>query len=225
MKDYQTYQQEKIINQKPQILPSEYFRYQKIKKFIRGKSLFDAGCGNGFFLKLLKDQNLNLTGFDLSPDRVKISQKNASQAKIYQDNIYQIKQKDQSFKTVTCLEVIEHTQKWQNALKEVLRITQKRLLLTVPNNEKIKYEICAHCGKQTPRNRHFTQFNSKIIAQNLDQRKFKLQIIPFGNKLFITLINYLPLLKHFEFIDNILSQLFPQFTRWLLIIVDRKNEK
>lgn len=41
-----------------------------------GASILDAGCGNGRLLEAFKDQQISYSGFDLSPDLIKLAKEN-----------------------------------------------------------------------------------------------------------------------------------------------------
>jgi len=223
MSEEKTYKKEKLQNKNPKFLPIEKFRFQKAISFIKGNKILDAGCGNGFMLQMLsKNKKLKLNGFDLSPDRIKISKKNAPKAKIYQDSLYNISQKDQSFDTVLCLEVIEHIKEYQKAIKEILRITKKRAIISVPYNEKIIYEICIHCGRETPRNRHQNSFDENKFIKIIDQKSYKVKFIKFNNYFnTVRSKNSFLLALQIQF-DRFLNFLMPNKARHIIVIIDRK---
>ena len=68
-----------------------------------------------------------------------------------------------SFDTVTCLEVLEHLEDPQQALKELVRVSRKRVIITVPFNETLRYVLCVHCAKYTPISGHLHTFNEENI--------------------------------------------------------------
>ncbi|MDD3774252.1 MAG: class I SAM-dependent methyltransferase [Patescibacteria group bacterium] len=223
MNEEKTYKKEKLQNTNPDLLPIEKFRFNKIIPLVKGPKVLDAGCGNGHLLQMLSNKkNLKLTGFDLSPGRIKISKKNTPKANIYQDSIYKISQKDKSFDTVFCLEVIEHIKEYQKAVKEILRITKKRAIISVPYNEKIIYEICIHCGRETPRNRHQNSFDENKFIKIIDQKSYKVKFIKFNNYFnTVRSKNSFLLALQIQF-DRFLNFLMPNKARHIIVIIDRK---
>lgn len=223
MSEEKTYKKEKLRDKNPRIKPYEKFRYLRLLKFIKGHKILDAGCGNGFLLQILsKNKKLKLTGFDLSPGRIKISKKNAPKAKIYQDSIYKISQKDMSFDTVLCLEVIEHIKDYKKAISEILRVAKKRAIISVPYNENIYYEICIHCGKRTPRNRHQNSFDEKRFGKLINKKNFDLRFIKFNNYFNACRTKNSFLLNFQILFDNFLNILMPKRARHMIVIIDRK---
>lgn len=51
---------------------------------------------------------------------------------------------DNSFDTVLCTHALEHIKDYRLALKELLRVTKHRLIITVPRQREYKYTIDLH---------------------------------------------------------------------------------
>jgi 2-polyprenyl-3-methyl-5-hydroxy-6-metoxy-1,4-benzoquinol methylase len=225
MQGEKSYKNEKLLDKNPKMLKSEKFRYLYILQYIKGKKILDVGCGNGFLLKLLENKDYDLTGLDLSPERVEISKKNIKKAKIRQESVYDTKEKDRSFDTVFCLEVIEHLDDYKKAFKEIMRVTKGRSMVSVPNNEKIASDICIHCGKRTPRNRHQNSFTEEKIVSLINKKDFDFKIIRFSNFFNKILSDSSFLIKIQILIDKFLCLLFPKKAKYLLVIINRKNAR
>jgi ubiquinone/menaquinone biosynthesis C-methylase UbiE len=106
----------------------------EVKK-INPKTVLDAGCGEGFTLHRLQDAGIGnkLEGFDFLDRAVKIANKEFPDLKIKQGDIYNIKAKDNSYDLVICSEVLEHLERPEDALKEIVRVSKKYVILSVPN--------------------------------------------------------------------------------------------
>lgn len=99
------------------------------------KKILDAGCGEGFTLSRLFELKIgeSLEGIDYSADAIRIGKQVHPHLNIKRGDIYNLVYKDNSFDLVTCMEVLEHLENPEKALKEVERVSSKYVLLTVPN--------------------------------------------------------------------------------------------
>lgn len=98
-------------------------------------SILDVGCGEGFTLNRLKEKGIGkeLEGIEYLKTAIELGHKMYPDIKIKQGNIYQLPYKDNSFDLVLCTEVLEHLDKPQEGLKELVRVSKKYLVLSVPN--------------------------------------------------------------------------------------------
>lgn len=99
------------------------------------KKILDAGCGEGFTLSRFYELKIgkSLEGIDYSSDAIKIGKQVHPHLNIKRGDIYSLVYKDNFFDLVTCMEVLEHLENPEKALKEVERVSSKYVLLTVPN--------------------------------------------------------------------------------------------
>ncbi len=114
---------------------SGYFTALKtIISHITFDTIIDAGCGEGYvsnFLYQLTKKNMH--AFDVSESVIKLAQAIYPQISFATASIYNSRFENNSFDLVTCLEVLEHLDYPEKALKELCRISQKYLILSVPN--------------------------------------------------------------------------------------------
>lgn len=98
-------------------------------------SILDVGCGEGFTLNRLKGKGIGnkLEGVEYSKAAIELGHKMYPNIKIKQGNIYQLPYKDNSFDLVLCTEVLEHLDKPEEGLKELVRVSKKYLVISVPN--------------------------------------------------------------------------------------------
>jgi len=98
-------------------------------------SVLDVGCGEGFTLNKLKENKIGKVheGIDYSKEAISLGKKAYPNLHISQGNIYGLKHEDNSFDLVICSEVLEHLEDPQKALKELIRVSKKHILLSVPN--------------------------------------------------------------------------------------------
>lgn len=112
--------------------------FKSIEEMIDGlkvESVLDVGCGEGFTLdrlsKLKKFKELE--GIDFSKEAILLGNKLHPHLKLKQANIYQLPYKDSSFDLVISTEVLEHLENPKKALREIIRVSKKYVLLSVPN--------------------------------------------------------------------------------------------
>ena len=199
------------------------YRYKIISKFLLGKSVLDVGAYYGDFLKMIKNK-FKVYGTDINNERVDLANNNIGKKVVvvnFKDGKLH-KFKENSIDTITCMEVIEHVYDDIEAMKELIRVARLRVIITVPFDEKIKKEVCIHCGRETPRSGHLHSYNL-ISINEIEKRvgiKFKKRFIGFKynvvNKVIFSLKNYYLIL----FLEKVLYKLFQIEPRWLLLIID-----
>lgn len=204
----------------------EYYRFNVAKLFVKGNSVLDVGALYGDFLKLLKDK-YTIKGTEINPERVNICNNNIGE-KIcvidFRDGILSTI-RDKSVDTVVCLEVLEHIADPQKGLNELLRAARKRIIVSVPCDERITLELCVHCAKYTPRSGHLHSFDEVKIKQYLDnciENVEIIELIRFGSLISKFILNFIPFRLKF-LIDELFCKLFPKYGNWILIVANKKE--
>lgn len=106
---------------------------------LKGKSILDVGCSNGWFPKIAVDLGAGEV-FAIEPDKNKIAlaKKNAPKVKISQGHAGDLKFSDKKFDVVSLFDVIEHVPKntEEKALKEISRVLKPKgyLIITTPSD-------------------------------------------------------------------------------------------
>lgn len=104
-------------------------------KSLHPKTILDVGCGEGFTLNKLRKNNIgkDLIGVDYSTTAVTLGKKQFPHLNLKQGDAYKLPFKDNTFDLVLCLEVLEHLENPQKALKEIVRVSKKHCLISVPH--------------------------------------------------------------------------------------------
>ena len=136
------------------------------------RSLADIGCGNGVFLNYLKANKpgLELLGIDRSETALKFVQTNKQVG-----GISSLPFADNSFDGVTCLEVIEHlpVPVYEQAIKELSRISRKYVIISVPYAEKIE-DSCTQCPQC------HTIFNYELHLRRFEKNDMEKLLIKYN---------------------------------------------
>jgi len=132
---------------------------------LKDLDILDAGCGEGLLLSMLPEGN-RLFGFDASRRRLD-EDLAGGRAEISVQDIYATSYSDGRFDMVFCSQVLEHLERPTDALVELARVCRPGgvVCLSVPYDEKVKYETCVHCGKPTPLHGHLHRFNEKNVGR------------------------------------------------------------
>ena len=110
-------------------------KVQQIVTDLHPKTLLDAGCGEGFVDEILLTAipELEITGFDVLGDSVKLASLRNPRGQFTTGDIYAIEQADKSFDVVIALEVMEHLHEPDKALAEMARVAKEYVVLSVPH--------------------------------------------------------------------------------------------
>jgi 2-polyprenyl-3-methyl-5-hydroxy-6-metoxy-1,4-benzoquinol methylase len=117
-------------------------RVRKILGTLQGlcpAELLDLGTGRGVFLWPLLDEfpSIQVTCVDMLEHRIAdletVSRGGLTQVQPLLSELTQLPFEDKRFSCTTMLEVLEHTVDPQAALREVCRVTQQHLLISVPS--------------------------------------------------------------------------------------------
>lgn len=138
-------------------------------------SILDVGCGEGFTLNRLKEHGIgkHLEGVEHSIDAISLGKKTYPDIKIKQGDIYNLPYEDNSFDLVLCTEVLEHLDNPGRALKELIRVSNKYLVVSVPNEpffmlaQLVRGKNWSRFGNDIEHVNHWTMFGfPKFIKQN-----------------------------------------------------------
>src|SRR3989344_6097785 len=110
-------------------------RTAKVIFSLRSQNILDVGCGEGFVLGHLKKRGFaaNLTGVDISEEAISAGLAIFPGLNLVKGSVYNLPFADDYFDVVMCLEVLEHLAEPEKALQELVRVSKKYCLVSVPN--------------------------------------------------------------------------------------------
>ncbi|MGE4233908.1 MAG: methyltransferase domain-containing protein [Bacteriovoracia bacterium] len=167
--------------------------------------ILDLGCGDGFFLHSCskKYKKMELYGADLSQERLRQTEKNVSGVKLSQQDIYHQTFSEEFFDFVVCSEVLEHLEHPVVGLRELWRVTKKRLILTVPNDQPIVPVECPNCSFKHYLSGHIHQISEETLRDWIQEA--------IGTNCTVTFNRF-----HTIFTYNKITLRFPEWLRHLL---------
>jgi len=138
-------------------------------------SILDVGCGEGFTLNRLKEHGIGkkLEGLEYSKDAIALGKKLYPGIKIIHGSVYELPYEDNSFDLVLCTEVLEHLEEPAKALKELVRVAKKYLVISVPNEpffmfaQLVRGKNWSRFGNDIEHINHWTMFGfPKFVKKN-----------------------------------------------------------
>lgn len=163
---YQQYYEQANIWQRHNPSELEWSRVLETIEMIPAevKSVMDAGCGDGLLTNQILDKYEKILGVDVSEEALK-----QVKAQTIVAGIDLLPLPDRSFDLVICAEVIEHLPNpiYQQSLLELQRVSQKYILITVPNDEFLRdrFVKCPLCFCTYHRYRHLRSFRLEDLTK------------------------------------------------------------
>lgn len=107
----------------------------RLVKDLPAEKIIDVGCGEGFTLSLFREKGIGkmLEGIDSSVTAIELGKELAPGMTLSVGDIYRLPYPDGAFDLVICSEVLEHLENPAAALKELVRVSGKYCLFSVPN--------------------------------------------------------------------------------------------
>ncbi len=107
----------------------------EIVRPLKPHSILDVGCGEGVTLDKFQEKKIGkqLVGIDYSDEALEIGKRIYPHLTLKKGDIYDIKEKDNSYDLVMATEVLEHLEDYEQGLQELVRVSKKYVLISVPN--------------------------------------------------------------------------------------------
>ena len=129
---YNKYGSKNVIVKK---IMANYFRsIDKVLNSLDFIKVYEACCGEGHIVNYLNKSrtDLEIYASDISEDIISAAMKRWPSIKFHVSSIYKIEFSENCFDLVVACEVLEHLERTREALQELLRISRRYLLVSVP---------------------------------------------------------------------------------------------
>lgn len=99
------------------------------------QNILDVGCGEGFTLDRLQKEKIGKSyeGIDYADEAIELGKELYPKLKLKKGDIYKLPYEANSFDLIICTEVLEHLEDPKKALRELIRVSSRYILLSVPN--------------------------------------------------------------------------------------------
>lgn len=106
-----------------------------LSRSLEPTTILDAGCGEGFTMNKLKENGIGkkIEGVEYSKDAIQLGKKLFPNLTFKEGSAYDMPYENNSFDLIVCTEVLEHLEDPKKAIRELLRVTKKYLIISVPN--------------------------------------------------------------------------------------------
>ncbi len=105
-----------------------------------GYSICEMGCGRSPFLNHAKEKFLVCWGVDFSPETIKANRNDFPDIQFMEADVTDTRFRHKEFDVCVAGEVIEHMKEPEELIKEMVRITQKKIIISTPHLEFIDPE-------------------------------------------------------------------------------------
>lgn len=111
-------------------------------------SVLDAGCGDGALAEdLRRELSARVVALDLAHKRLAFASGRAPEVAFGQASVYRLPFQGESFDLVVCTDLLEHLDEPEAAVRELVRVARRAVVVTVPYKIRIEKTLCTHCGK------------------------------------------------------------------------------
>ena len=111
-------------------------RVSHLENYLVGNKILDAGCGGGAYVEFLSHKGHEVTGIDKYDEFLKVAREQGREGNYVQGDLTNLPFADKAFDCTFCFDVLEHIDDLL-AIKELARVTKKRLIIAVPKEDEV----------------------------------------------------------------------------------------
>lgn len=141
-------------------------RMSHLDRYVVGHTVLDAGCAGGAYSEYLRSKGFDVLGVDRMPEFLDCVPGDR-RAFYRQADITDLPFPDQSFDCTYCFDVLEHVNDFI-ALKELIRVTKKRVILTVPHRNYDVFEKSSLTLSTYQDTTHLRYYSAESLAELID---------------------------------------------------------
>ena len=201
----------------------------------KGGKIIDIGCGEGYLLYKIHEKypQAELYGLDLSQGRITKTKEHVPVSNLLRGDVLSLPFPDNSFDIVVCSELLEHMDAYKKVVDELVRISKKTIIITVPNELKLVSVMCPKCQTKHYLDEHVNFFTAKKLKE-IFEKKQEIESKRVKIKKFHSIYTYNRLTMRFPlFVRIMLDQTLQKFHQkisflkpnFLLLSVEKKIEK
>jgi 2-polyprenyl-3-methyl-5-hydroxy-6-metoxy-1,4-benzoquinol methylase len=158
-------------------------RGRALETFLASGTLFDVGCGSGFFLKFMKRRGWDVSGLDPAKEHVAFAKERLKIKNVHQGFWPAADRHMKKVDAVSFLHVIEHLQNPGRALLEAKEMMHSGgvIIIETPNVESWPIRIFRSRALTLDAPRHMVLFSLKTLSIALEKAGFKiLHLVTFS---------------------------------------------
>ncbi len=143
-------------------------RLAHLETYLIGPRVLDAGCGGGGFVHFLSEHGFAAYGADLHPEFLNVARRQGWRGALVQADLSRLPFADQTFDTTFCFDVLEHVDD-RAVIRELARVTKKRLILAVPREDEIMgaYSLTFRHYQDKTHLRNYTPESLDVLARGV----------------------------------------------------------
>jgi SAM-dependent methyltransferase len=143
-------------------------RVELLDRYVVGRTVLDAGCGGGAFVDYLARKGFDATGVDKHAVFLGVAEERGFKGRFLQADLTdRLPFPDRSFDTTICFDVLEHVADDSAAVRELARVTRRRLLVTVPQEDRWMpgYRLAFSTYRDPTHLRYYTPDSLRALAE------------------------------------------------------------
>jgi ubiquinone/menaquinone biosynthesis C-methylase UbiE len=150
-------------------------RVSHLENHLVDKKILDAGCGGGAYVEFLSQKGLEVTGVDKHNQFLKLAREEGRIGTYVQGDITNLPFPDKVFDCTYCFDVLEHVND-KLAIKELARVTTKRLIIAVPKEDEVmhKFNLTFLHYQDKTHLRNYTENSLRKLFGDLDYCNVKI---------------------------------------------------